>query len=171
MFVGLRVISYLLANFVFTYTLLPKRPARIIVLQSLCSSSAHITSKQRMVWFAAGIHSVKRLRCVSLNYMGNAKTAAQRPVMFTNWCLLPSCDWQSELPDAHPCQETGIMTEGFYGFSSVALGKYRDINPLNAELNPLCHFLALLAHHILYVSRIRVKFGRGRFPPRSFRFI
>jgi len=30
-------------------------------------------------------------------------------------------------------------------------------NPLNAELNPICHFLALLgAHHILYVSRIRV---------------
>jgi hypothetical protein len=32
------------------------------------------------------------------------------------------------------------------------------INPLNAELNPICHFLALLgAHHILHVSRIRVK--------------
>ena len=32
------------------------------------------------------------------------------------------------------------------------------ISPLNAELNPMCHFLALLgAHHILYVSRIRVK--------------
>jgi hypothetical protein len=31
------------------------------------------------------------------------------------------------------------------------------INPLNAELNPICHLLALLeAHHILYVSRIRV---------------
>jgi hypothetical protein len=31
------------------------------------------------------------------------------------------------------------------------------INPLNAELNPICHFLALLeAHHILHVSRIRV---------------
>jgi hypothetical protein len=30
-------------------------------------------------------------------------------------------------------------------------------NPLNAELNPTCHFLALLgAHHILHVSRIRV---------------
>jgi len=30
-------------------------------------------------------------------------------------------------------------------------------NPLNAELNPICHFLALLgAHHILHVSRIRV---------------
>jgi len=31
-------------------------------------------------------------------------------------------------------------------------------NPLNAELNPLCHLQALLgAHHILHVSRIRVK--------------
>jgi hypothetical protein len=30
-------------------------------------------------------------------------------------------------------------------------------NPLNAELNPICHFQALLgAHHILHVSRIRV---------------
>ena len=31
------------------------------------------------------------------------------------------------------------------------------LNPLNAELNPICHLLALLgAHHILHVSRIRV---------------
>ena len=34
----------------------------------------------------------------------------------------------------------------------------RIINPLNAELNPICHLLALLgAHHILHVSKIRVK--------------
>ena len=31
-------------------------------------------------------------------------------------------------------------------------------NPLNAELNPICHLLLLLgAYHILHVSRIRVK--------------
>jgi len=31
-------------------------------------------------------------------------------------------------------------------------------NPLNAELNPICHLLALLgAHHILHINRIRVK--------------
>jgi len=31
------------------------------------------------------------------------------------------------------------------------------LKPLNAELNSICHLLALLgAHHILYVSRIRV---------------
>ena len=33
-----------------------------------------------------------------------------------------------------------------------------NINPLNADLNPICHLLALLgAHHIFHVSRIRVK--------------
>jgi hypothetical protein len=32
-------------------------------------------------------------------------------------------------------------------------------NPLNADLNPICHLLALLAaHHILHVSRITVNF-------------
>jgi len=32
------------------------------------------------------------------------------------------------------------------------------LNSLNTELNPICHLLALLrAHHILHVSRIRVK--------------
>jgi hypothetical protein len=31
-------------------------------------------------------------------------------------------------------------------------------NPLNVELNPICHLLALAGtHHILHVSRIRVK--------------
>jgi hypothetical protein len=36
-------------------------------------------------------------------------------------------------------------------------------NPLNAALNPICHLLALLrAHHILHVSRVRVK---GYFNP------
>jgi len=30
-------------------------------------------------------------------------------------------------------------------------------NPLNAELNPICHLLALLgAHHILHVSGLKV---------------
>ena len=32
------------------------------------------------------------------------------------------------------------------------------LNPLNAELNPICHLLALLgAHRIFHVSRLRVK--------------
>ena len=41
--------------------------------------------------------------------------------------------------------------------------KYRNnvANPLNAELNPICHLLALLgAHHILHVSRVRAYISR-----------
>ena len=37
---------------------------------------------------------------------------------------------------------------------------FTKVNPLNTELNPICHLLALLgAHHILHVSRIRVKYS------------
>ena len=36
-----------------------------------------------------------------------------------------------------------------------------DSNLSNAELNPICHFLALLgAHHVLHVSRIRANYSR-----------
>ena len=31
------------------------------------------------------------------------------------------------------------------------------LNPLNPKLNPICYLLALLAHHFLHVSRMRVK--------------
>jgi hypothetical protein len=42
-------------------------------------------------------------------------------------------------------------------FSQVAGFSIVFFSPLNATLNPICHMLALLgAHHILYVSRIRV---------------
>ena len=38
------------------------------------------------------------------------------------------------------------------------LSMIKGFNPINAELNPICHLLALLgAHHILHVSGIRVK--------------
>ena len=42
------------------------------------------------------------------------------------------------------------------GLQELLLGN-GHINPLNAELNPICYLLALLAHHFLHVSRIRVK--------------
>ena len=40
-----------------------------------------------------------------------------------------------------------------------------DFNPLNAELNPICHLLAFLGtHHILHISRIRVNFVLSKCP-------
>jgi hypothetical protein len=42
------------------------------------------------------------------------------------------------------------------------------LNPLSAELNPICHLLALLeAHPILHVSRIKVNTGRYHDPDRK----
>jgi hypothetical protein len=39
-----------------------------------------------------------------------------------------------------------------------------DVNPLNAELNPICHLLALLGtHHIFHISGLRVKHIIGLF--------
>jgi hypothetical protein len=44
------------------------------------------------------------------------------------------------------------------GSALFELAEVTVVNPLNTELNPICHLLALLgAHHILHVSRIRVK--------------
>ena len=42
-------------------------------------------------------------------------------------------------------------------FRADFLSTIRSLNPLNTELNPICHLLTLLgAHHIHHVSRIRV---------------
>ena len=55
-------------------------------------------------------------------------------------------------------------------FFSVELGatyvSHWALNPVNAELKPIRHLLALVgAHHIVHVSRVRVKkgFKRTRF--------
>ena len=40
---------------------------------------------------------------------------------------------------------------------NIQLCSDRTFNPLKPELNPICYLLALLAHHFLHVSRIRVK--------------
>jgi len=41
--------------------------------------------------------------------------------------------------------------------TTVAISFVVILNPLNPELNPICYLLALLAHHFLHISRIRVK--------------
>ena len=51
----------------------------------------------------------------------------------------------------------GSGTPVLYIYIYIYIGRM-VLNPLNAELNPICHLLALLgAHLILHVSRIRVK--------------
>jgi hypothetical protein len=46
------------------------------------------------------------------------------------------------------------------------------INPLNAELNPICHLLPLLgAHNILHVSRLRVNKGKEEYSKKYFKIL
>ena len=54
--------------------------------------------------------------------------------------------------------------ERFYlrKLNDLEVRKQYQINPLNAELNPIYHLLALLgAHHIFHFSGIRVKIANG----------
>jgi len=44
-----------------------------------------------------------------------------------------------------------------YEKSETWYSRNKMFNPLSPELNPICYLLALLAHHFLHVSRIRVK--------------
>ena len=54
------------------------------------------------------------------------------------------------------CVKYGGLLDLATEFSRTTL--LHGVNPLNAELNPICYLLALLgAHHFLHVSRIRVK--------------
>jgi len=51
----------------------------------------------------------------------------------------------------------GLCIINIYIACGSVLIANRLFNPLNPELNPICYLLALLAHHFLHVSRIRVK--------------
>jgi hypothetical protein len=56
---------------------------------------------------------------------------------------------------------TGNTGENMYSSTcrvpSIFSNRNENFNALNAELNPICHLLALLgAHLILHVSRVRV---------------
>ena len=55
---------------------------------------------------------------------------------------------------SEPGPETGSCVQSSESSDFI---KKNNFNPLNPQLNPICHLLALLeAHHILHVSRIRV---------------
>jgi len=51
-----------------------------------------------------------------------------------------------------------VCFEVCYQLQNILILKQTEtVNPSNPELNPICYLLALLAHHFLHVSRIRVK--------------
>ena len=53
-------------------------------------------------------------------------------------------------------KEARVLPLGHRRSIIVSLYYHKNFNPLNPKLNPICYLLALLAHHFLHVSRIRV---------------
>ena len=73
-------------------------------------------------------------------------------------CLLARSAWRSILTSL--AQLAFILTHWGRGHLNCLNARSRvfnNFNSLKAELNPICYLLALLAHHFLHVSRIRVK--------------
>ena len=66
--------------------------------------------------------------------------------------------WRAKVITGDSGRNVALTTQNSLTFcGSRRLPVTRLINPLNPELNPICYLLALLAHHFLHVSRIRVK--------------
>jgi len=53
-----------------------------------------------------------------------------------------------------PCGQNAIAGVHWPQVVTIVLLRF---NPLNPELNLICYLLALLAHHFLHVSKLRVK--------------
>jgi len=62
-----------------------------------------------------------------------------------------------KLVQRYNCCSPIIIRIETIAFSSLNCLLMLHFNPLKPELNPICYLLALLAHHFLHVSRIRVK--------------
>jgi len=63
----------------------------------------------------------------------------------------------SHTSSAHPRHVTSECYTRVSSRARYSLKTRLQLRLTNPELNPICYLLALLAHHFLHVSRIRVK--------------
>ena len=97
------------------------------------------------------------------DYVGiHARTAWRLPLSSRTWNDEGLCSglWYQVLSFWQPYWNIQDILTFDQQRTTYLSPRYRPfiINPLNAELNPICYLLALLgAHHFLHVNRIRVK--------------
>ena len=102
------------------------------------------------------IYSFNEFLCLSYTHMHRSFYVICSNNRCSLWALQqPYCDLRKK------CKIYNVTARGACGYRCAAHRRRQRnlgiINPLNAELNPICHFLALLVVHFLHVSRIRVK--------------
>ena len=78
-------------------------------------------------------------------------------IFWVGVCSLSNPTYNAQAPYCYlwPVRFYGIL---LHYLNNGQIFEKNNVNPLNAELNPICCLLALLGtHHLLHVSRIRVK--------------
>jgi len=74
-------------------------------------------------------------------------------------CPFLSCCLSYKAQSISKAVRASFIRKNYIDDKHNAFVSVQPFNPLNTELNPICNLLAFLgAHHILYVSRISVKF-------------
>ena len=125
------------------------------------SDAAYIKGlrKQNLISTASSL----QFCCISGNPTELYEGLAHRPLYillynFTSTCSQSGSGCANSNPDVYYNIYTSKCQDVFaFLLLPNERGIYNYLNPLNAELNSICYFLALLAHHFLHVSRIRVK--------------
>ena len=78
--------------------------------------------------------------------------------MCISWCADKMTIQNTRCNDKERLRMPSTRKELYTEYDSSSSLKTVDINSLNTELNVISHLLTLLgAHHILHISRIRVK--------------
>ena len=91
-------------------------------------------------------------------YLTGCPTRYRTRHFFNNFTTNKDFETKFEADLPHCLRNVTTMNLLLFKFRCNIFIGVRIINPLNAELNPICYLLALLgAHHFLHVSRIRVK--------------
>jgi hypothetical protein len=113
------------------------------------------TARTQILFVHSFIHSFIQGVRWSLSHSGHLTTRKSRHVHCTGgWgAPRPICFGVVKRISPSPPDCPAIPTV----LSQCPWNIVTHINPINAQLNPICHLLALLvAYHILHVSRIRV---------------
>ena len=92
--------------------------------------------------------------CV-LNYCHQVATQLQLNISYRIICTRRRTEFAKDPKTGHRDLSFLPLWNAFC--TVFQLNKNILINPLKPELSPICYLLALLAHHFLHVSRIRVK--------------
>ena len=143
----------------------------LMSLYSWCSVSSFVSTVKNTVvddlWFVFRKYKESVTRFWWFNYISRKVGFGFLWLPLVLWWLVSMFTKWNESVFSNTSNDKLVQKDSFHFWLTVWLSWESacashsvewHLNPLNAKLNPICHLLTLLgAHHILHVSRIRVK--------------